>query len=164
LLDRAWHVVGVADFDHDGHADFLLRHTDGYLLLWLMKGQRFTSQTLLFDGEPIPPAWRAAGVGDINNDRAPDILWQGPDSSIVVWFMNKTAPTSGPALSHLPRLNARIVGLNDLNQDGKLDFIWRHADGHLSVWWMNGTSRIGIATINEGEVLSRRWNFAAPKN
>jgi len=162
-LGRPWRVVGLGDLNGDRHKDILFRHTDGYLLVWLMKGTKFNRQRLLYNGEPIPSRWRVVGLADVNNDEQPDILWQSPESSIVIWFMNGMVPTTGPLLSHLPRLNARIVGLNDLNQDGNLDFIWRHADNHFSVWWMNGTNRLGAAEINGAEVVSSAWIFVAPK-
>jgi plastocyanin len=163
-LGRPWRVVGLGDFNRDGHKDILFRHTDGYLLVWLMKGPKFSRQFLLYNGEPIPSRWRVVGVADVNHDEQPDILWQSPESSIVIWFMNGLAPTTGPLLSHLPRLNAKIVGLNDLNRDGNLDFIWRHTDNHLSVWWMNGTNLLGAAEINGGEVVSSASMFVAPKD
>jgi plastocyanin len=163
VLGGAWRVVGLGDFNHDGQEDILFRHTDGYLLVWLMKGTRFSRQLLLYNGEPIPSRWRVVGVADVNNDGAPDILWQSPDSSIVIWFMDGLEPMRGPLLSNLPRINAKIVGLNDVNQDGKLDFIWRHADNHLSVWRMNGTNFVDEIQINGGEKVSAAAMFAAPK-
>jgi len=150
--------------NHDTHTDILFRHKDGYLQVWFMKGKRFVSQLLLYNGEPIPPEWRVVGVADINRDGQADIIWQSPDSSIVVWFMSDVTPISGPLLSNLPRLNASIVGVNDLNQDGKLDFIWRYPDGHLSAWSMNGTNRVGSIAINNREPVSSAWRFSAPRN
>jgi len=129
-----------------------------------MKGTRFVRQLLIFNGQAVPPAWRVAGVADVNNDRQPDVVWQHTDSSIVVWFMNGTTPASGPLLSHLPRLNAKVVGLNDLNQDGKLDFIWRHPAGQLSMWLMDGTNRVGSFFLKSPELLPSAWKFAAPRD
>ena len=164
VLGRVWRVAGLGDFNHDGHEDILFRHTDGYLLVWLMKGTRFSRQHLLNNGEPIPSRWRVVGVADVDHDEQPDIVWQSPDSSIVIWFMNGMVPTTGPLLSRLPRLNARIVGLNDVNQDGQLDFIWRHADNHFSVWRMDGTNYNSTIEINGAEKVSSAWMFVAPKN
>jgi plastocyanin len=162
-----WRVAGVADFNQDRQADLLLRHRDGYLLAWFMNGPTFVSQLLLFNGEPVPPAWRIAGVVDINHDGQPDILWQNQSrtrtTSLVVWFMNGTLPLSGPLLSNLPRPNALIVGLNDLNQDGSIDFIWRNPKGQLAVWLMDGTNHLDSASINKAEPLSTAWKFVAPK-
>lgn len=157
-----WQVVGLGDFNRDTHMDLLLRHRDGYLRVWYLNGKQLVSQQLLINGESVPPAWRVAGVADVDNDGPGDILWQRADSSIVVWFMQAIEPTSGPLLSRLPRINARIVGLNDLDQDGDLDFIWRHPAGNLTVWWMNGTNRIGSAPVNHGQPVPATWRFVAP--
>ena len=163
-LGNAWQVIGLGDFNRDLHPDILLRHTEGYLLLWYMKGKQYLRQTLLYNGQAIPIAWRVVGVADMNNDGYADIIWQKPSSAIVVWFMNKETPVRGPLLSNLPRIDAAIVGLNDLNQDGAVDFVWRHSDGHLSTWWMNNTNRLGSFPINGREIVPPAWKFAAPKN
>jgi plastocyanin len=160
---RAWRVAGVADFNRDGETDLIFRHKNGYLVVWFMNGTRFLGRTLLLNGEPVPPIWRVAGVVDINNDMQTDVVWQHPDSTIVVWFMNGILPTRGPRLAHLPRMNARIVGLNDLNQDSHIDFIWRDTRGQLSTWLMNETNRVGSIAIRNAETLSTAWRFVAPR-
>ena len=162
-LGKAWRVVGMGDFNRDLHADILLRHTEGYLLLWYMRGKQYMRQSLVYNGQAIPKLWRVVGVADLNNDGSPDIVWQKPSSAIAVWFMNTETPLHGALLSHLPKMDATIVGMNDLNQDGPSDFIWRHLDGHLSTWWMNGTNRIGSFPINGGEMVAPAWKFAAPR-
>jgi plastocyanin len=160
---RVWHVAGVADFNQDGESDLLLRHKNGYVVVWFMRGTQFLGRTLLLNGEPVPPLWRVAGVVDINNDSQADVVWQRPDSTIVVWFMSGILPTRGPRLAHLPRMNARIVGLNDLDHDSHIDFIWRDTRGQLSTWLMNETNRIGSIAIQNAETLSTAWRFVAPK-
>ena len=160
---RVWHVAGVADFNRDGESDLLLRHKNGYVVVWFMRGTRFLGRTLLLNGEPVPPIWRIAGVVDINNDGQADVVWQRPDSTIVVWFMSGILPTLGPRLAHLPKMNARIVGLNDLNRDRSIDFIWRDTRGQLSTWLMTETNRVGSIAIHNAETLSTAWRFVAPK-
>jgi hypothetical protein len=161
---HVWHVAAVADFNQDGDADLLLRHKDGYLVVWFMRGTQFLGRTLLRNGEPVPPVWRVAGAVDMNNDRQADVVWQHPNSTIVVWFMNGILPTLGPRLAHLPRMNARIVGLNDLNHDRSIDFIWRDPAGQLSTWLMTGTNRIGSIAIQNAETLSTAWRFVAQRS
>jgi plastocyanin len=165
-LTRAWQPVGLADFDGDLNADILLRHSDGYLLVWYMHGKNFLRQQLVYNGRAVSRLWRVAGVADVNNNGHADILWQDPTGAIVVWFMpnHVAAPEAGLLLSHLPRVNARIVGLNDLNQDGDLDLILRDSQGRFSTWWMNGTNRLGSFPINHGHPVSPALNFAAPRN
>ena len=163
-LGKVWQAVGMGDFNRDLHADILLRHTEGYLLLWYMRGKQFVRQSLVHNGQAIPNLWRVVGTADLNNDGTPDIVWQKPSSAIVVWFMSKENPLQGPLLSNLPRMDAAIVGMNDLNQDGSSDFIWRHSDNHLSTWWMKGTNRIGSFPIIGGETVPPAWKFTAPRN
>jgi plastocyanin len=160
---RVWRVSGVGDLNQDGQADLLLRHKHGYLLAWFMSGTRFVNQTLLMNGEPVPAVWRVTGVADSDGDQQADVIWQGPDGSIVIWFMAGTIPTRGPRLTDLPEPGARLVGLNDLNHDGNLDFIWRELNGTLSTWLMNETNRVGSLQIRDAEVLSSAWKFVAPK-
>jgi len=160
---RVWRVAGLADFNGDGDADLLLRHKNGYLVVWFMRGTQFLTRTLLLNGEPVPPIWRVVGTVDIDNDRQADVVWQRPDSTIVVWFMNGMLPTLGQRLGHLPRMNARIVGLNDLNRDRSIDFIWRDERGQLSTWLMIETNRVGSIAIQNAETLSTAWRFVAPR-
>jgi plastocyanin len=165
-LGRSWQAVGLGDFNGDLHADILFRHSEGYLLLWYMKGKGFSRQQLVYNGKAISQRWRVAGAADINNNGYPDILWQKSSSAMVVWFMTNqiAAPVTGPLLSHLPRVDARVVGLNDLNQDGHVDFIWRDPQGRFFVWWMNQTNTFGSFPINHGQPVSSSLRFAAPRN
>ena len=164
VLGTAWQAVAMGDFNRDLQSDILLRHRDGYLLVWYMRGKQYVRQGLVYNGQAVPNLWRVVGVADLNKDGYPDILWQKPSSAMVVWFMRADTPLQGPLLSNLPRIDAAIVGMNDLNQDGGVDFIWRHSDGHLSAWWMNGTNRIGSFPINAGEIVAPAWKFSAPRN
>jgi hypothetical protein len=50
--------AAVADFNGDGKADLVLRHTDGTVQAWLMNG----TAVLL--------------AGDLNGDSKADMLWQ----------------------------------------------------------------------------------------
>lgn len=160
-IGRLWHVVGLGDLDNDTQTDILLRDPNGRLLVWFMKGKHFLRQTLINRGEPVSTAWRIVGVADFDHDLQADIIWQGPDSSLVLWLMQSGLPRERPALSNLPRIDARIIGLNDLNQDGSLDFIWRHGDNHLSVWSMSQTNLTNSIRINQS--ISPSWKLVAPK-
>lgn len=163
LLGAEWQAVAIGDLNHDQHGDILFRHNDGYLLAWLLRRMTFTNQVLLNNGDAVARAWRVAGLADVNRDSQADIIWQGPNGSIVVWFMNGLTPTAGSLLSNLPRQKPAITGLGDLNEDGQLDFIFRNPRGQLSVWWMSRTNRLGTAAIEGGEVVSRAWKLVAPK-
>ncbi|MEA2833981.1 MAG: serralysin [Methylobacteriaceae bacterium] len=54
--DASWHVAGIADFNHDGHADLLWQNDSGSLLDWTMNGSTIASgQNLTFQGQAVNP-------------------------------------------------------------------------------------------------------------
>ena len=64
-LGPAWQVVGAGDYNGDGHADILWRHSSGTNDMWLMNG------TQIIGGGQLPtvdPAWQIVGAGDYNGD------------------------------------------------------------------------------------------------
>ena len=86
----AWQIVGAGDADRDGSIDlFFQNQTDGLLAVWLMNG------TTLVDGKYLTPAsvadqgWRVRGVGDLNGDGRPDLLWQHTGSgTLAAWMLD----------------------------------------------------------------------------
>ena len=38
-----WEIVGLADFNHDGQTDLMLRHNDNWLAFWFMDGVNISS-------------------------------------------------------------------------------------------------------------------------
>ena len=73
------------DFNGDGKADILWRHTSGSVAVWLMDGATFLS-----GGVPgtLPVDTAILGVGDFNGDTKSDILWQNDNGVPGIWHMN----------------------------------------------------------------------------
>ena len=68
-----WTVQAVGDFNGDGKADILWRHSLGLLDLWLMNGPSVVGQGPL---GAAGPEWAIQGIGDFNGDAKADILWR----------------------------------------------------------------------------------------
>jgi hypothetical protein len=49
-----WQIVSVADFNGDGKADILWRHTSGTLSEWLLDGTTMTGSALVGS---VPNSW-----------------------------------------------------------------------------------------------------------
>ena len=77
------------DFNGDGTADILWRHTSGAVALWFMNGAAIASVDLL---PSVTTDWTIVGVGDVNGDGRPDILWRHTSGAVALWLMN------GPAI------------------------------------------------------------------
>jgi hypothetical protein len=88
----AWQIVGTGDFNGDGHADLLWRHTSGAVTIWLMNDTRIIGggQVAVVD-----PAWQIAGSGDYNGDGHADLLWRHTSGAVTIWFMNGTQVVGG---------------------------------------------------------------------
>ena len=60
MVDPAWQIVGRGDYNGDGFADILWRHTSGELAMWFMNGV----QALGGGGvTTIDPAWVLVDLG-----------------------------------------------------------------------------------------------------
>src|SRR5262249_32972856 len=72
-------VVGVGDFNGDGHADVLwFNASTGQLSEWLLDGQgNVLANPIGFRAcaAGAAPEWQVVGVGDFNGDSYADVLW-----------------------------------------------------------------------------------------
>ncbi len=144
LVSTAWQIAGTAslvqstgDFDHDGNADILWRHSNGDVAIWLMNGTTPAKQT---DIGNIPTDWQFAGVADFDGDGKADILWRHTGGDVAIWLMDGTDVKIGPPdIGNVPSA-WQIAGVADFDGDGKADILWRNTNGDVAIWLMNGTS------------------------
>jgi hypothetical protein len=82
-----WHLAGTGDFNHDGHADLLLRNAgSGALQLWEMAASGFGHNALQVSNPGTD--WAIQALGDYNGDGNSDILWRNTVSGeIYDWLM-----------------------------------------------------------------------------
>ena len=162
VSDTNWKIVGVADFNGDGHPDILWQHqTTGTLSAWMMNGTNLVSLATVNPGMVSDTNWKIVGVADFNGDGHPDILWQHRTTgTLSAWMMNGTnlaalATVNPGAVSDT---NWKIVGVGDFNGDGQPDILWHHqATGSLSSWLMNGTNLATLGTVTPGVVSDLNW-------
>jgi hypothetical protein len=135
-----WKVEAVADFDKDGHPDFLFRNTStGGAFIWYFNNATPVSSQFIFS---IDPSWKVEAVGDFNGDGYPDLLFRNQSSGLgFVWFWTGTAlGSSTPSLFSIDPA-WQVVQMADWNGDGFADFVFRNANtGVTFVWYTDGTS------------------------
>ena len=138
-------ILGVGDFDGDGHPDIVARKADG--TLWLYSGTG-TGQT--GPSRQIGFGWGIygdiVGVGDANRDGHPDMVGRQPDGS--VYFYAGTGTAGGGYLAAPAKIGNfgweafnMLVNVHDFNGDGKNDLVARKPDGTL--WFYPGTGSGG---------------------
>ena len=95
VSDLNWKIVGVADFNRDGHPDILWQHqATGGLSAWLMNETSLTGLATVTPGVVSDTNWKIVGIADFNTDGHPDILWQHQATgSLSAWVMDGTSLT-----------------------------------------------------------------------
>jgi hypothetical protein len=158
-----WRIAAVADLNGDGIPDLIWQSSDGSVVVWYMggaNGSTYRSAALLAGPSS---GWRIVAVADLNGDGIPDLIWQGSDGSVVVWYMsgaNGSAYQSAALLAS-PSSGWRIAAVADLNGDGIPDLIWQSSDGSVVVWYMGGANG---STYQNSALLagpSSGWRIAA---
>ena len=128
----------LGDFNGDGRADLLLRHSDGG---WRYHAGNGASAA---PGEPVrittKPAWYWAGAGDFNGDGRDDVMLRRDDGAWVYYPLDGSrvivAERGWANLTR--RLDFRVVGVGDFNADGRDDILMRRDDGAWVYFPMNG--------------------------
>ena len=148
-----YRVAGIGDFDGDGKADVLMRHTDGRWYFYAMDGRRY------IPGRQGPAnltrnlRYQVAGIGDFNGDGADDVLMRRDDGHWYYYPMNGRRYVSGEqGPANLTRnLDYRVAGIGDFDGDGKDDVLMRRDDGRWYHYAMDGRryvpGRQGIADL-----------------
>jgi hypothetical protein len=145
----------AGDFDGNGVPD-LYWQQDGTNApaAWYMGG---ADGSTVFSGKVLrgpQPGWRIVGIGDLDGDRHPDLVWQQDGTNAVnVWYMggvDGNTVFSAKTLSG-PLPGWRVVGVADLDNDGHLDLLWQQDGTNApAVWYMGGTDG---STVLSGKFL-----------
>jgi len=151
-----WGIVGVGDFNGDGKADILWRHsTSGDNAVWQMDGFTVTASALL--PRVSGGGWFIVGVGDFNGDGRADILWRSfASGDNAIWLMDGFTVVSSALINSVAGSLWGVVGVGDYNWDGRADILWRNSSsGENAIWMMNGLTIDAASLIRD--VPDRTW-------
>ena len=99
-LPANWRVVGVADFNRDGKADYLLYNASTrQTAIWYLSGPTLISGAY---GPMIASGYTLIGAADFNADGKPDYVLYGPSvQGTTLWYLDNnvfTGSANGPTL------------------------------------------------------------------
>jgi hypothetical protein len=152
----------VLDFNRDGKADLVFRHTtrtSDNNALWCMDGVVQIGTTYLQPDAARSVAdlhWQIRGGGDFNGDTKPDLVWhhQG-NGRLALWLMDNHVLTAAQNFLLLsgglgePDLNWKVVGAADMNGDGQLDLVWWNQSTYrIRIWHMDGDYQIDSVVLS----------------
>src|SRR5258708_2056512 len=89
-----WSVVGVVDFNRDGHPDYLLfASSTRQTAIWYLNNNVFSSGLY---GPILPAGWSVVGVADFNGGGRPDyLLFASSTRQTAIWYLNNNVFSSG---------------------------------------------------------------------
>lgn len=149
---NSWRVVGLADFNGDGHPDAVWQDPEsGSTQVWYLGGADGNA-FLGAVGLSGPNSWRIMSVADFNGDGKPDVIWQDPVTGLAqIWLLGGQQGITLLSAVNLTSSNSwKIVGTGDFNLDGYPDVVWQDpATGTAQVWYLGGASgNVVMSAVN----------------
>jgi plastocyanin len=126
----------VADFNGDGHPDWVLRNAGtSQTAIWYMNNNIFSSGAY---GPTLAAGWGLSGAADFNSDGHPDYaLFNSTTRQTAIWYLS--GPTlTGTAYGPPVTTGWALVATADFNGDGKPDYLLYNAGTRQTgIWYMN---------------------------
>src|SRR5437773_2298653 len=97
-LPSWWFLGGVADFNRDGHPDFVLLDSgiSPDTAIWYLSGPTLVGRANGPSVPRVPSGWALAATADFNGDGHPDYLLYKPNTrQTAIWYLNNNVFTSG---------------------------------------------------------------------
>jgi len=162
-----WHVAAVGDLNGDGRPDLVWENLAlGYRTAWIMNNNRAVSWYGWTRSLPAGKGqWSIAGLGDLNGDGNPDLMFQSDQGWQWIWYLDSGRRVIGEGDIDLTP-NApmptewKIALLTDLNKDGLADVIWEHVGGDHTVWYRVAQANIPWSYLMPSK-YDPKWKIAA---
>jgi hypothetical protein len=161
VSDTNWKIAGIGDLNADRHPDLVWRHTDGTLAAWHLQNNTIIGQQYFSINRVSDPAWRLAGIGDVDGDGCADLVWQHTSGSLGVWFVRGGTVLNTVTLPYNLGTNSswQIAAVGDVNKDGYADLVFQTTDAWLAVWLLRGGSVLRTAYLSIPQMPDANWRI-----
>jgi len=141
-LPAGWALANTADFNSDGHPDYLLFNSGTRQTgIWYLNNGAFVASAF---GPTLPAGWVPVTAVDFNGDSKPDYVLFNPNTrQTAIWYLNGTTYVSGSYGPTLPS-DWTLTGATDFNGDGSPDYVLFNPNTRqTAIWYLNGGSFTG---------------------
>uniref|UniRef100_B0SYK1 Hemolysin-type calcium-binding region n=1 Tax=Caulobacter sp. (strain K31) TaxID=366602 RepID=B0SYK1_CAUSK len=146
-VSNDWKLETTLDFNGDGAADLLWRHTGGTFTIWAGAGEGFMSNT--FVSSDVGTDWKLEAVGDFDGDGRSDLIWRHASGTFSEWRSTGADFERNFVVDSTVSPNFKVAAVGDFNADGVDDIFWRDMTP-------------GSATAGQAMVTSSRGDIFAP--
>ena len=153
--------AAVADFNSDGHPDYVLRNASTHqTAIWYLNNNIYQGGAF---GPSITVGWVLEGVADFNRDVHPDYaLFNSTTDQTGIWYMSgptRIGAAYGPTLPG----GWELTETADFNGDGFPDYVLFNATTHqTAIWYLNNNVYVsgGLRANTSGQLeLGRGSRF-----
>jgi hypothetical protein len=90
VSDLGWKIVGAGDVDRNGTPELFWHHSmTGHIAVWFMSGRVATSGHAISPDHVSDTAWQLRGVGDLDGNGSPDLIWQNTTTfQVAAWLLS----------------------------------------------------------------------------
>jgi hypothetical protein len=134
--------AAVADFNSDGHPDYVLRNVNTrQTAIWYLNNNVYVSGAY---GPTLVAGWALMGLADFNGDSHSDYALLGPNTNqTALWYLSGPTYITGAYGPPLPN-GWELVGTADFNGDGKPDYVLYNAGTRqTAIWYLNNNVYVG---------------------
>ncbi|MFH1129980.1 MAG: VCBS repeat-containing protein, partial [Pseudomonadota bacterium] len=148
-----WNIMKIIDMNNDGIHDIVWQHQTTGGLIWWELSSGGTLETYHWIYQNVASTWQLKGMGYIDGDGNPDILWQHSSTGqLYHWFLDSDGTIKSHGYTYESSISSAwaIQGLVDVNNDGTDDIVWRHSSSGGIYHWQLNTS---------GDLASHGWIY-----
>ncbi len=141
LVNGAARAV-VADFNNDGHPDFVLQNANTrQTAIWYLNNNVYVSGAY---GPTLVAGWALRGLVDFNGDSNSDYALLAPGTNqTALWYLSGPTYIAGAYGPTLPN-GWELVGAADFNGDSRVDYVLYNAGTHqTAIWYLNNNVYLG---------------------
>lgn len=152
-----WQAKALADFDGDGIADILIRHTSGSWYLYLM------GEFGVIAGQGVNLTrsldWDMVDAADLNGDGSADVVLRHSSGGWYAYLLQGASIVGAGGINATTLDTWQPIAVRDLDGDGRADLLLRHTSGGWYSYQLNGTQILSAGTI--GMTTDQSWTPVA---